>query len=175
MSEPIDLSFRYAERDYVRALRAHYATRLRVRFDIAAAIVVALFGAYSWHSPDYHWLAVICVVASVVLLLIFFAAFAVIPPLAFRSQAKFRDDYALNFSKDGIRFHTAHIDAQLQWNLYSSALIDKHSYVLYYGSRQFTVIPKRFFQGAAQRQSFEQLLTQCLPKIVRRDAIQSPD
>lgn len=98
-----------------------------------------------------------------------FAAFVVIPPLAFRSEVKFRDDYSLTFSQDGIHFRTAHVDSQLQWSMYSRALIDKHSYVLYYGSRQFTVIPKRVFQNAEQQQIFEQLLTQHVSKIVLRD------
>jgi hypothetical protein len=169
MSETINLSFRYAESDYVRALRGHYSSRLRVRFDIIAAIVAALLGAYSWRSPDYHWLGVICVAASVALVLILFAAFVVIPPFAFRSEPKFRDDYSLTFSQDGIHFRTAHIDSQLQWSMYSRALIDEHSYVLYYGSRQFSVIPKRVFQNAEQQQLFEQLLTQHVSKIVRRD------
>jgi hypothetical protein len=52
MSETINLSFRYAESDYVRALRARYCSRLRVRFDIVAAIVAAPLGAYTWRSPD---------------------------------------------------------------------------------------------------------------------------
>jgi hypothetical protein len=168
MSETVNLSFRYAESDYVRALRAHYSSRLRFRLDIVAAIVVALLGVYSWRSPDYHWLGVICVVASVVLVLIHVAAFVVIPPLAFRSEAKFRDDYSLSFSQGGIHFRTAHIESQLQWNMYSRALIDEHSYMLYYGSRQFTVIPKRVFQNAEQQQMFEQLLTQHVSKIARR-------
>ena len=169
MSETVNLSFRYAESDYVRALRAHYSSRLRVRLDIIAATVVGLLGIYSWRSPDYHWLGVICVVASVVLLLMLFAAFVMIPPLAFRSEAKFRDDYSLTFSQDGIHFRTAHIDSQLQWSMYSRALIDGHSYVLYYDTRQFTVIPKRVFQNAEQQQIFERLLTQHVSKIVRRD------
>jgi hypothetical protein len=169
MSDTVSLLFRYAESDYVRALRAHYSSRLRVRLDIVAAIVVALLGIYSWRSPDYHWLSVVCLVASSVLVLMLFAAFVVIPPLAFRSEAKFRDDYSLTFSKDGIHFRTAHIDSQLQWSMYSRALVDKHSYVLYYGSRQFTVIPKRVFHDADQRQIFEQLLTQHVSKIARRD------
>jgi hypothetical protein len=168
VTETVNLSFRYSETDYVRALRAHYASRLRVRFDIVAAVVLALLGAYSWRSPDHHWFSVFCVVAAAALVLILLAAFVVIPPLAFRREPKFRDDYSLTFSQEGIHFRTAHIDSQLEWSLYSRALVDPHSYVLYYGSRQFTVIPKRVFQSAEQQQSFEQLLTQHVPKIVRR-------
>ena len=97
------------------------------------------------------------------------AAFMVIPPLIFRREPKFRDDYSLTFSPEGIHFRTALFDSQLQWSMYSRALVDAHSYVLYYGSRQFTVIPKRVFQSAEQQQAFEQLLTQHVSQIVRRD------
>jgi hypothetical protein len=98
------------------------------------------------------------------------AAFTIIPPLAFRREPKFRDDYALTFSSEGIHFRTAHIDSQLHWSMYSRALVDAHSYLLYYGSRQFTVIPKRVFPSADQLQAFEQLLTRHVSPIVRRDA-----
>jgi len=97
------------------------------------------------------------------------AAFTVIPPLVFRREPKFRDEYSLVFSSEGIHFRTAHIDSRLQWSLYSSALVDAHSYVLYYGKRQFTAIPKRVFVGSEQLQAFEQLLTQHISNIVRRD------
>jgi YcxB-like protein len=170
MSETVSLLFRYTESDYVRALRAHYSSRLRLRIDIVAAIVVALLGVHFWRSPDYHWLSVICLVVSFVLIFMLFAAFVVVPPFAFRSEPKFRDEYSLTFSQDGIHFRTANIDSQLQWSLYSRALIDEHSYVLYYGSRQFTVIPKRVFQNAEQQQLFEQLLTQHVSKIVRQNS-----
>jgi hypothetical protein len=99
---------------------------------------------------------------------ILIAAFMIIPPLAFRREPKFRDEYSLAFSPEGIRFRTAHIDSQLQWSMYSRAVVDAHSYVLYYGSRQFTVIPKRVFQNAEQLLAFEELLGERISQIVRR-------
>ena len=156
--------------DYVRALRAHYASRLRLRLDIVVTVILAGIGVYLWRSPSFHWLGVAFVVIAVVVSpSCLIAAFTVIPPLVFRREPKFRDDYSLTFSPEGIHFRTAHIDSQLQWSMYSRALIDSHSYVLYYGSRQFTVIPKRVFQSADQQQAFEQLLTQHVSQIVRRD------
>jgi hypothetical protein len=41
--------------------------------------------------------------------------------------------------------------------------------VLYYGSNQFTVIPKRVFESAEQQKMFEGLLTQHVSRIVRLD------
>ena len=52
-------------------------------------------------------------------------------------------------------------------SMYSRALVDAHSYLLYYGSRQFTVIPKRVFEGAEQQQASEQLLSQHISQILR--------
>ena len=170
MSSTINLSFRYLESDYVRALRAHYSSRLHLRVDVVVTLVAAGVGIYLWRFPDLHWLSVACVVVAVVFALMLIAAFTVIPPLVFRWEPKFRDEYSLTFSGEGIHFRTAHIDSRLQWNLYSRALVDAHSYVLYYGTRQFTVIPKRVLQSSEQQQAFEQLLTQHVSQIVRRDA-----
>jgi hypothetical protein len=169
MNSTINLSFRYAENDYVRALRAHYASQLRLPLDILVIIVLIGAGAYLWRSPSLHWLAVVGIALAVVFALMLIAAFTVIPALVFRREPKFRDDYSLVFSPEGIHFRTAHIDSQLQWSMYSRALIDAHSYVLYYGSRQFTVIPKRVLQSDDQRQAFEKMLAERIPNIIRRD------
>jgi hypothetical protein len=169
VNSTINLSFRYAESDYVRALRAHYASYLRLRLDIVVTVVLVGIGVYLWRSSSLHWLGLACIVIAVAFALMLIAAFIIIPPLAFRREPKFRDNYSLTFSPEGIHFRTAHIDSQLQWSMYSRALIDAHSYILYYGSRQFTAIPKRVFQGVEQQRAFEQLLTQQVSQIVRRD------
>ena len=155
------------EIDYVRALRSHYASRLRLRIDIVITIVLLGIGAYLWRSPTLHWLGLACISLAIAFALMLIAAFTIIPLLAFRREPKFRDDYSLTFSPEGIHFRTAHIDYHLQWNLYSGAVIDTHSYILYYGTRQFTVIPKRVFHSVEQRQEFEKLLAHHISKIVR--------
>jgi hypothetical protein len=161
----VNLSFRYAEYDYVRAMRAHYASRLRLPLDIAVVVVVAGIGAYELRSGSQGFgIALLCLSGIFATLLI--AAFAIIPKIAFRNQPKFRDDYSLTFSPQGIGFRTAHVNSDLQWNLYTHALVDAHSFILYYGSKQFTVIPKRVFQDDAQLQTFERLLAQNVSRLV---------
>lgn len=132
------------------------------------AVGLAVLGVYFWRSPSWHWFGVLFVGASAIFVLILVAAFLVIPPLAFRHQPKFRDEYSLTFSPEGIHFRTAHIDSHLEWNIYSRVLVDNYSYVLYWGSQTFTVIPKRVFQSTEQQGVFEQLLVERVPKIVRK-------
>jgi YcxB-like protein len=163
--ETVNLSFRYAEQDYVRALRAHYSTRLRLPLDIAVTVAVAIVGMYELRSGSRAFgITLLCL--AVVFALILVAAFIVIPRIWFRSQPKLRDEYALRFSPEGIHFQTAHIDSKLQWAMYTKALVDPYSFILYYGRQQFTVIPKRVFQDGSQRQTFERLLHQNVSNVV---------
>ena len=167
MNSTINLSFQYLESDYVRALRAHYASRLRLTVDAVVISILIAAGTYLWRSPDLRWLGMGFVALAVGFALILSAAFTIVPRMVFRREPKFRDQYSLTFSADGIQFRTAHIDSKLQWSMYSRALVDVHSYLLYYGSRQFTVIPKRVFQNSQQQQAFEQLLVRHVSRIVR--------
>jgi hypothetical protein len=105
--------------------------------------------------------------ASGAFLSLLLAAFVVVPALAFRLEPKHRDDYSLIFSREGIHFRTVHIDSQLQWSLYSRALVDAHSY-LYHRSRTFTVIPNRVFENSDQPSAFERMLGRQIPKIITK-------
>lgn len=165
MDSTIHLSFRYSELDFVRAMRAHFASRLRLKLDLAIAIAAALLGIYVWQSLNLPWYGIPLLGLSVLFVLLLIAAFSLIPGLIFRREAKFRDEYSLTFSSDGIHFRTNHIDSQLQWGMYSRALVDTHSFILYYGSRSFTAIPKRVFKNAEQQASFERLISQKIPEV----------
>lgn len=168
MSSTISLTFRYQQRDYTRAMRAHFARRLRLWLDLPLIVLVAGLGLYLWRSPDSRGFGIFFACIATVFALALIWAFFVMPIWIFRSQPKFMDEYGLTFSPNGIHFHTVHIDSELQWSMYTRALVDANSYVLYYGERTFTLVPKRVFQTVEQRHQFEQLLTQNVKKIARR-------
>jgi len=170
MISTVTLSFRYLQSDIVKAWRAHFASRLRLWLDIPAVVLLAASGIYSLRFPGWQWVSLACLVGSGALALILVAALVIIPSMIFRREPKFRDEYSLTFSPEGIHFSTVHIDSKLSWSMYSRALVDARSYVLYYGSTQFTVIPKRVFQSTEQREAFEELLAQNVPQVVRKDA-----
>ncbi len=151
-------------------MRAHIASRLRLKVDIVVVLALALFGAYSWWSLDSPVYGMVLVGVSAVFILVLIAAFGVVPVVVFRREAKFRDEYSLTFSAEGIHFRTVHIDSQLQWSMYNRALVDAHSFVLYYGARSFTVIPKRDFATADQQAAFERLIEMKIPAILKKDS-----
>jgi len=114
-------------------------------------------------------MGVLCVTFSVMFTILSIASIWVIPVLTFRRNPTLRDEYSLTFSRDGIHFRTPKIDSQLHWSLYPKALVDAHAYLLYYGTRQFTVIPKRVFESVDDQRAFEQLLTEHVARIVWHD------
>ena len=92
--ETVSPSFRYAEQDYVRAMRAHYASRLRLPLDIVFIVGLAVVGAYAWRSGS-HGFGTAMMSVSGIFALMLVAAFAIIPTISFRSQPNLRDDYSL--------------------------------------------------------------------------------
>ncbi|MFZ0523246.1 MAG: YcxB family protein [Candidatus Acidiferrales bacterium] len=164
MVSPIPLTFKYSEQDYVQAMRAHYASRLKLRLDAVVAAASALVGIYLSRFPDMRVWGFVLICLSAVLVVMLFLAFVVIPRVVFRREPKFRDEYSLTFSSDGIHFRTVHINSQLEWSLYTRVLVGAHSLVLYHGNNSFTVIPKRVFESAEQLAAFERLIKENIPE-----------
>jgi hypothetical protein len=166
MKEPISLRFKYTEEEYIAAVRLYMmrSADFKVRVAIAALYAVGCISLFWWLGFDFD--------SSVILLFIFasclpfFIAFMhlfVLPRQRFRSDPKFRDEYLLEFSDDGIHFMTSEIDSLLQWSVYSKVIEDERFYLLVYGRHMISVIPKRAFQSAAQEEAFDQLLRRKLP------------
>ena len=161
MEEIISLRFKYTEEEYVAATRlymirsADFITRLTV-CGIYATAVIFLFN-WLGLSVDTEVLILLIFVACLPFLITFLHLF-VLPRQRFRSDPKFKDEYFLQFSEDGIQFKTAQIDALIQWSLYTKVLENDRFYLLIYGKNMISVIPKRAFSSAAQEAAFDALL-----------------
>jgi hypothetical protein len=169
MTSPISLTFKYSEHDYVQAMRAHYASRLRLKPDIAIAVASTLSGAYLSRFPDTRVLGVGLMCLAVVLVVMLVVAFTVVPRVVFRREPRFRDEYSLTFSSEGIDFRTLHINSHLEWSVYTRVLVAAHSFVLYHGNNSFTVIPKRVFETTEQLAAFERLIKEKIPEARTKD------
>lgn len=162
MPEQITLRFKQTEDDYVSAMRLFYtrARKLHIKIDLVGGTAAVVIGAICWVVWGYEleWLFLLC--AGAVLLGMISAAWYIIPLITFRSEPKFRDEYLVQFSEEGITFKTANIDSKLEWNLYNSVIENNDVYVLMYGKRVFSVIPKRAFADSNEETAFRELLKQ---------------
>ncbi len=160
----IQLTFRYSENDYARAFRAHHASSLHLWKDAIFVALATAAGVYVWKEMHLRWQGALFIAAATLLVMARVMLAFITPRWAFRREPKFRDEYSMLFSPEGIHFRTKHIDSRLEWKMYTRVLETDHSYLLYYGPSQFTVIPKRIFESDERRLEFEKMLSQYVPK-----------
>lgn len=159
MQESIPINFRYTKDEYLRAVRFHYSRTLRVKLDVAVAILAGIAGIYLLYTDGLSWIGLSAVIACCAMLLIVFVALVIAPNQAYRGSDKLKHDYHLTFGEDGIQFRTSGIDSRLDWDIYDYWIEGPEFFILYYGKNQFSVIPKRAFQSDTERKRFADLLS----------------
>lgn len=160
MQEPIEIVYTTTREEYIRALRLHGKTRIKPLRDVIGAFVaigLGLFGLSVSENPLFSWVAV---TAGLLLLLVVGYGFVVLPLLFYNSQPLLKSQYHLTFSNDEMRFRAEGVDSTISWPLYRSWLRDKDFYILYYGKRDLSVIPRRAFRTAEDDDEIFDLLTQ---------------
>ncbi len=143
LSDPVVTTFTFTREEYVKAMKRHYKTALKVRRDVIAgvvAIVIGLYLAFTYGTAWFTWL--LLVLGAILLSLVAYALF-LLPRMIYNSQPKLKNEYRLSFADDGIGFETEGIDSTLQWSLYQSWLRDNEFYIMYHGKRDLSVIPRR--------------------------------
>ena len=91
---------------------------------------------------------------------LFHGFFLDLPRRHFRGDPKFRDEYNLTFSDEGIRFITTNINASVAWGLYTGVIKNEKFYLLIYGKNiaSLSIIPRRVFRDSKQEAAFVDML-----------------
>jgi YcxB-like protein len=161
---PIEVTFRYAPGEYLRAFRKYQFSHIRFGPDLTASAI--LFGVGAWlasGASSYVWLGVIFVMMSLVFPVFYLTAF-VMTARAIATNPRFRQEFRMSFSEQDMRFSTDSIESRVDWRFYRSALRRSGFYYLVYGRSQFTLLPERVLVEAGEKQAFEALLLKVLPK-----------
>ncbi len=157
LSKSVDTRFTITKPEYIRALRRYYQTRLQPIRDGIAAVLAICAGLYLYLFTSSRILPWFLIVTGIILGLMVAYAFLWLPSLIFQSQPKLKSEYQLHFGDDAIGFKTDTIDSTLQWSTYHSWLRDNEFYILFHGTRDISVIPRRSFEPEADQQLSELL------------------
>jgi hypothetical protein len=158
MAEVISLRFKYTEDEYAAASRLNMMRSPGFWIWFVVSSLFCALGVYfvSILSMDLG-------ILFFVWLMLWLLQLFVVPRQAFRREPKFRDEYLLQFSDDGIQFVTPQIDALIQWSLYTRVIESERFYLLVYGRNMMSVIPKRAFASVEQQNAFGAMLRRRLP------------
>ena len=149
MNDSVLITFTYRRDEYIQAIRRHYLLTLQLRRDIIAGLLGICLGLYLTFVIKIGWIGWLVIAVGIILLTMLAYAIFLLPLLIYQSQPKLKDEYRLSFSEGGIDFKTSQIDSKLQWSLYHSWRLDPKFYILYYGKRELTVIPRRALDVSA--------------------------
>ena len=78
----------------------------------------------------------------------------------FKQNPKFRETYHLVLDQAGMHFRTKSIDSHITWDHFTKVLEDDRMWLLVYGTRMYSVIPKRVLKGDADVARFKALVGQ---------------
>jgi hypothetical protein len=175
MEKTISLQFKYTEEEYVAATRLFMmrSADLIIRFGVCSVYAIGCIILFSWLGIATAMIPVFIVAACLPFIMAFLLLF-VVPRQRFRSDPKFRDEYLLQFSDEGIHFKTRQIDALLQWSLYNKVLEDERFFILVYGKNMISVIPKRAFKSPAEETAFAEMLRRNLPAFANTRRLKAP-
>ena len=156
--EEIALEFDPQLADHLHADRLEYAHSALAKVDkvVAGLLVLAGVGLVAAAGPRW-W----CFLPFPAAALEWFNLLSIRPlqiRVHFSSNPKFREHYRLRFGEDNIHFRTATIDSRLAWSHYTRVLESDRVFLLVYGKRMYTVIPKRAFPNDAEIGRFRDLV-----------------
>jgi hypothetical protein len=161
MCKPIHLSFTHNRAEYICALRRYflkYNYGLYVRIDAALAFIFIVIGSYLAYSQGFGAISLIFLIPASILLLILAYAYFMLPKLIYASEPNLHHKYDLDFSDSGIAFRTKGIYSSLEWSIYKEWIVDKEFYILFYGLKRLTIIPRRAFLNSEDDNLFRELL-----------------
>lgn len=150
-ADTVKLEFHPEADDHVAAEHLYDLASPWAKADRVVAIVLLVVGVGSTIAVGPRWWTVVWFPLAV---LEWFHLLKIRPFVVrhwFRRNPKFRETFHLEFDDSGIHFCTASIDSKLAWSQYTRILEDKRVWLLVYGPRMYTVLPKRAFTPESQR------------------------
>jgi len=151
------ITYRPTQADLIHAARTWEGQHWKAaRYIVAAALIAC--GIFLVISSGLWWGALFVLVGLL-------EAFNLLPSavlraiIEFRTNPKFLEEYQLTLTTESLHFQTTTIDSTLKWTMYTGFLETSRAFILVYGKRMYTVIPKRALDNDAKIHEIRELLS----------------
>jgi hypothetical protein len=143
--------------EHVHAAELYYKTTFYYKADKVVAILLLLYGIYVTIILGVKWWTVIFIILAPVEWFNLLSPYKLQARLWFKWNPKFHEAYEISFSEDAIHFKTLTIDSNINWTMYNKMLEDDQIFLMIYGKRMYSVIPKRVFANDDEINAFRKL------------------
>lgn len=156
--EQVDIKFQYTEQEYAKAVRKYLlVTDTIKKLDLVLAIIGVPCALVYFFLASYNWFSILLLVCAVLFTGFIGLQYLYVPVLTFRKTPKFKEEYHLTFTADGILFETATIHSELKWDAYTAFWESEDCYYLVQEEHIYTILPKRVFGNDAEKLAFERM------------------
>jgi len=150
------ITYRPSQADLIHAARTWEGQHWKAARYIVAGTMIAC-GIFLVTSSGLWW-------GTLFVLVGLLEAFNLLPSAAlraiieFRTNPKFQEEYQLTLSSENLHFRTTTIDSTLKWTMYTDFLETSKAFILVYGKRMYTIIPKRALDNDTKIHEIRELL-----------------
>lgn len=156
--EQIDIKFQYTEKEYVKAVRKYLVfTDTIKKLDLVLAIIGVPCTLVYLFLSSVHWFSILLLVCAVLFSGFVGLQYLYTPMMIFRKTPKFKEEYHLTFTPEGILFETETIHSELKWDAYTKFWESEDCYYLVQEEHIYTILPKRAFGREVEKLAFEQM------------------
>src|SRR5262245_51535649 len=160
--QTVTVSFDNDLAEHLAAERLYYKSTALAKVDKIVAVILLLVGLFSTWGDGVHWWTLIFFPLAV---LEWFNLLSIRPLVIrrwFKHNPKFSETYHLELDRNGIHFRTKSIDSRVTWDHYSKVLEDDRLWLLVYGTRMYSIIPKRALKSNDEVARFRSLVAQSI-------------
>ncbi|MCL2076176.1 MAG: YcxB family protein [Betaproteobacteria bacterium] len=156
---PLELTFDNVLTEHLAADRLYYRSTLFWKLDKIVGALLFVIGIYLIYTVGLVWWSLIWIPLG---LLEAFSLLSLRPiqvRIWFKRNPQLSGTYHLSIGESGIYFRTTSIDSHVKWDIYSRFMENEALYLLIFGHRMCTVIPKRAFRTTADLETFKSLVS----------------
>lgn len=158
-AQPLELAFDNVLAEHLAAERLYYRSTRFWKLDKLVAVALVSFGGYLTYTVGLRWWSVIWFPLAIAEWFNLLSLRPVQVWYWFKHNPKFRETYHLTIDEDALYFRTRSIDSRVQWDHFSSLLENNTLCLLVYGTRMYSLIPKRAFKTEAELGAFRALVS----------------
>jgi len=159
----ISISFDNVLAEHLAAERLYYKSTTLAKVDKVVAAILLLVGVLSTFGAGVQWWTLVFLPVGVLEWFNLLTIRPLVNRYAFRRNPKFSETYHLKFDRTGMQFRTNSIDSHITWDDFTKVLEDDQLWLLVYGARMYSVIPKRAFKSDDEATRFRSLVTERIP------------
>lgn len=162
--ENIKIQFKPQIKDYRKAIKLYYSKSIFTKIDKIVGILLIGYGIFLLVLCSFVWWYLLFILFGILEIFNLLHIEPLIIRLRFYQDPKMKEEYTLEFSESGIVFKTPTIDSKLAWTHYHKLMENDDIFLLIYGRKMYSVIPKNAFKDAEEITRFRQLVNMMLSK-----------